>query len=186
MDKEQTINALIKHYAEKWQQLGIDYVESHDYVNSDVARVSQLESVLEQKLQIMLEAISDSVFKKQLKTLRPSKRYKFQPDIDDVDTLFEELRYNIDCVNKSKVPNWLSTTIYFFNKNWRKQVYEKIAEIYCKIIGFAQATATQKLRAGRDELQAAYWDRRNIVLQDWDMLKRAIALVVKEKNQKLI
>lgn len=185
MDKVQTINALVQHYRKNWELYRAQYYDKYQYGKVRLENISHLGVVLEKRLNILIETVLDPVFKKQLKTLRPDAKFIFDFDVDNVEQLFEQLKDNIDCLNNSKIPNWLSNTIYFFNKNWRKQVCEKIAELYCKIIDFSQKTAISSERVADKELHNFYLSIQQTIADEWDMLMRAIVYSIKEQNNKL-
>ena len=181
MNEESIVKALVKRYSDKWEKIQNDYIDLYHNVHNKIDQTSQLENALESNLKQIIGGIKDPVLKKQLRTFTPSERYRFHPNTDNVNSLFMNLRYDVDCINNSMIPKWLSNTIYVFNNDWGKAVYDKIVENYCKIIDFAQQQIANKSQEGNLQLQKQIQDSRKIMIEDYEMLQKAIALVVEEQ-----
>lgn len=128
----------------------------------------------------LVNSIQDKVFLKQLKNAKISSiECKFDYGIDNINNLMNSLKYDIDCINKSKVPLWLSNTIYFFDHNWRKQVYQKIMITYSKIKDYLKNESENDVLNANLSKNSYYKKAKDCVLQSF-------ANLLKEINEEII
>ena len=126
-------------------------------------------------LNILLNSISDKVFLKQLKaTMLPTVEYKFNYGVDDIEQLMHSLKDDVDCINNSRIPLWLSSTVYFFNHNWRKQVYERITVTYFKIRDYLKIESEKYSAKINFEKSAYYKEAKEAVLTSFSTLLKEI------------
>ena len=130
----------------------------------------------------LLNSIQDKVFLKQLKTANLSSiDCKFNYGVDNIDDLMKSLKDDIDCVNKSKVPLWISNTMYFFNHNWRKQVYQKIMITYSKIKDYLKTESEEDAKKANIEKTTCYKESKASVLSTFSDLLKEINNDIKNK-----
>ena len=130
----------------------------------------------------LVNSIQDKVFLKQLKTSAiVSVEGKFNYGVDNIDDLMDSIKYDINCINNSKIPLWLSNTMYFFNHNWRKQVYKKILITYLKIKDYLKIESDKDVENARLEGAECYEKAEESALECFSHLLKDINEEIKNK-----
>lgn len=169
----------LKNYYKKL----INYVcDNQDAIDKHQKEKMEKTIVTITSLNPLLNSIQDKVFLKQLKIANLSSiDCKFNYGVDSIDDLMNSLKYDIDCVNKSKVPLWLSNTMYFFNHNWRKQVYQKIMITYSKIKDYLKTESEEDAKKANIEKTTCYKESKASVLATFSDLLKEMNKDIKNK-----
>lgn len=114
----------------------------------------------------LVNSVKDPVFRKQLARFEKEKELEaadviFDPARDRIDDLMRSLRDQIDSLNGSKVPEFVSQAVYVFYKNWRKETCRGITVSYFKILSYyRQMDAARVRRAEETNRKLAETEKR--------------------------
>jgi len=171
---DQNIYSLISETRESLLACFAELVQKSQELDSRISVVGNAEILTE--LKKLVNSITDPTYKKQLKniaSLGTDGRFDFARD--DVQQLWSNLKKNVDALNSSKIPNWLSSCIYTFSHNWRREISIKIICDYSKIKEYFEsdvATKTEDIEKKKMTLVGDYKIKAfNIVNQMLEQLK---------------
>lgn len=86
----------------------------------------------EKQINETLNRITDKVFVKQLNKMSSSSAALQTSNMsyEQACRIYEQFVSDVEAVVRSRIPTWMSSVIYTFNPNWRKEVYSNIRDNY--------------------------------------------------------